>query len=156
MFREMRRKDKQRPEEDAVKIFKETNRGVLAVLGDDGYPYTVPLNHVYYNGKIYFHSAAKGHKLDAITKESKVSYCAIGSEVLDAEHVTTIYKSAVCFGKARIVEDDAERREVLVKMVETIIPDFYENGMKEIAKKMPAVVIVAIDIEHMTAKGIAK
>ena len=156
MFREMRRKDKQRPEEDAIKMFEETHYGVLSVLGDDGYPYGVPLNHVYLDGKLYFHCALKGHKIDAIRKEPKVSYCVIGSETSVPEKRTTIYKSAVCFGKARIVDDPDEKMRALVKVIEKHSPGFHEEGMKEIDQKWIVTNVIAIDIEHMTAKGTAE
>ncbi|MBQ9616719.1 MAG: pyridoxamine 5'-phosphate oxidase family protein, partial [Oscillibacter sp.] len=68
MFREMRRHGQQLPESECAEILRREPRGVLAVLGDDGYPYTVPLDFVYEGGKLYFHCAGEGHKLDAIKR----------------------------------------------------------------------------------------
>ena len=74
MFRPMRRIKQQIPEEECIKILKEEPRGVLSVLGDDGYPYGVPIDHYYdeKTGRIYFHCAKEGHKLDAIRRCDKV------------------------------------------------------------------------------------
>ena len=77
MFRPMRRYKQQISEEECLRILKEQPRGVLSVLGDDDYPYGVPMDHWYRgeNGKLYFHCAKTGHKLDAVRRHDKVSYC---------------------------------------------------------------------------------
>ena len=77
MFREMRRSKQQLSQEECTEILKQEVRGVLSVLGEDGYPYGMPLDHWYdeKNGKIYFHGAKEGHKIDAIKACDKVSYC---------------------------------------------------------------------------------
>ena len=54
MFRKMRRFKQQIPTGDCIKLLEKAPRGILAVLGDEGYPYTIPLNFVYDEGKIYF------------------------------------------------------------------------------------------------------
>ena len=81
MFREMLRKKQQITNEECIKILKEEPRGVLSVIGDDGYPYGMPINHYYCeeDGKLYFHSGMKGHKIDAITRCDKASYCVYDS-----------------------------------------------------------------------------
>ena len=71
MFRKMRRKNQELPKEDCIDILVNEPRGVLALLGDDDYPYALPMSHVYADGKIYFHGALEGHKRDAIEKYSK-------------------------------------------------------------------------------------
>ena len=77
MFRDMRRKQQALPYEESVTILESASSGVLAVLGDEGYPYTVPLSYVYREGKLYFHCASEGHKLDAIRGCDKASFCVI-------------------------------------------------------------------------------
>lgn len=156
MFREMRRSDKLRPETDAIEMLQNAKYGTLAVLGDEGYAYAVPMNHVYLDGKLYFHCAGEGHKLDAIKKNPKVSYCVVGSEEIDQEKVTTIYKSAICFGTARVIEDEEERRFVLQEIIKTLIKDNLENGMAYAEKMLEKTTCFVIDIEHMTGKGLAK
>ena len=75
--------------------------GVLAVVGDDGYPYAVPLNYIYLNNKIYFHSAKEGHKVDAIAINNKVSFCVVAKDDVVPEELTTYFKSVIIFGKAK-------------------------------------------------------
>ena len=76
MFRAMRRFKQQISEEECIRILKEQPRGVLSMLGDDGYPYGIPMNHLYMeDGHLYFHGAKEGHKIDAIAKCDKVSFC---------------------------------------------------------------------------------
>ncbi|MBO6054535.1 MAG: pyridoxamine 5'-phosphate oxidase family protein, partial [Oscillospiraceae bacterium] len=77
MFRELQRKKQQLPMEECIRILKEEPRGVLSVLGDDGYPYGMPMNHYYSeeDGRIYFHGGRTGHKIDAIRRCNKVSFC---------------------------------------------------------------------------------
>lgn len=156
MFREMRREDKKKSPEETLKILTEAEEGVLALHGDDGYPYAVPVNHTYVDGTLYFHGAkAGGHKLDAIKNDPKACYTVIGSDVIDAEAITTIYKSVICFGKARIVESDEERDKALELIIKRFIPD-YDHGMAYVEKFKDATAVFALDIEHMTGKGLAK
>ena len=110
MFREMRRKKQALPIEECEAVLRRGTSGVLAVLGDGGYPYTVPLSYVYDGEKIFFHCAKTGHKLDAILRESKVSFCVLDvDQVVPAEY-TTYYRSVVAFGRARVLEDVSEKR----------------------------------------------
>ena len=156
MFREMRRNDKAKTAEDSVKIIKECSNGILSVLGDGGYPYGVPVSYVYYDDRIYFHCATEGHKLDAISKYSKVSFCVVGADNIDQEKITSIYKSVICFGKARMVNTDEEKRSALVAMLNKYHYDVIPDGMKYIENAWNQCHIVAIDIEHMTGKGLEK
>ena len=73
MFRKMARIREQIPEEECVEILKTQLRGVLSLLGDDDYPYGIPINHYYCeeDGKIYFHSGRTGHKVDAMLRDPK-------------------------------------------------------------------------------------
>ena len=105
MFREMRRKKQALSEEECIEILINEPRGVLAVLGDDDYPYAVPLSHVYVDGKIYFHGTVmESHKRDAIEKHDKVSYCVIDKGVKSDSWWYT-FKSVIVFGRMRTIED---------------------------------------------------
>lgn len=106
MFREMRRGKQLLSMEDTVAVMNRCTNGVLACLGDEDYPYAVPLSYVYFNDKIYFHSAKAGHKIDAITKHPKVSFSVIDEDAIVSEEYTTYFRSVIAFGKARIVEGD--------------------------------------------------
>lgn len=81
MFRKMRRYRQQLSQEETISILKSGKTAVLGVLGDDGYPYTVPINYVYADGKIYFHGAKSGHKIDAIKRCGRVR-CASSKKMM--------------------------------------------------------------------------
>lgn len=151
MFRKMRRFKQQLTEDEAVKILKNSKSGVLAVNGDGGYPYTVPLNFVYTDSKIYFHCAKSGHKLDAIKNDSKVSFCVIAEDKVDSEKLTTLFKSVIVFGKAKIMENEAE-----IKLAMTAFGLKYNNDInaveKEIQREWNGLCCVEIEIEHITGK----
>jgi nitroimidazol reductase NimA-like FMN-containing flavoprotein (pyridoxamine 5'-phosphate oxidase superfamily) len=152
MFREMRRKTQALSLEDSVAILNRGASGVLAVSGDDDYPYAVPLSYVYQDSKIYFHCAGTGHKLDAIQRNNKVSFCVIDLDHIVPEEYTTYFRSVIVFGKARILEDEAERRHALEVLAEKYSPEDEQGRVKEIEKSFKQVCIVEIEIEHMTGK----
>lgn len=152
MFREMRRKKQQLSDSECKEILETGKTAVLAVNGDDGYPYTIALNYVYYNGFIYFHCAQKGHKLDAINRDSKVSICVIKQDDVIQEKFTTCYKSVVCFGRAERIMDDAEIKMAAAVLSEKYCPDFLDGIPAEIEKGFPALAAVKITPEHITGK----
>ncbi|MBR3046039.1 MAG: pyridoxamine 5'-phosphate oxidase family protein [Oscillospiraceae bacterium] len=107
MFRKLARIKQQLPQAECIDILKAEPRGVLSVLGDDGYPYGMPLNHYYCeaDGKIYFHSGKTGHKVDAIMREPKVSFCVCDQGVREDGDWALTFRSVIVFGKIEIVED---------------------------------------------------
>lgn len=113
MFREMRRKRQLLSKEDTQKILYQGTSGVLAVSGDDGYPYAVPLSYVYDGEKIYFHSAKSGHKLDAIVKNPKASFCVIDQDNIVPDEYTTYFRSVIVFGTIHILHDEADKEKPL-------------------------------------------
>ena len=107
MFRKLVRKNKQISSAECIEILKSEKRGVLSVIGDDGYPYGMPLNHYYCDedGHIYFHSGKAGHKIDALKRCDKVSYCVYDDgQPSDIEWALKI-RSVIVFGRVRFVED---------------------------------------------------
>ena len=111
VFRPMRRSRQELSREECEAILKEGTSGVLALLGDGDYPYAVPLSYVYEDGKIYFHCAKTGHKLDAIRRQEKASFCVIGQDQILPEKFTTCFSSVIVFGKVRILEEEGEIRQ---------------------------------------------
>lgn len=154
MFREMRLKRQALDEGACQQILDTGSIGVLSVAGDEGYPYGVPLNYVYDEkaGKIYFHSARTGHKLDAIRKEPKVSFCVVGKNQLVPEEFTTYFTSVVVFGRAAVLTDDRERAAALRLLSEKYVKAPKERVDAEIAKSFPAVSVVEIAVEHISGK----
>lgn len=151
MFREMRRGKQLLSTEDTAAVLDRCTNGVLACLGDEDYPYAVPLSYVYFNNRIYFHSAKAGHKIDAVLKNPKVSFSVIDEDTIVSEKYTTCFRSVIAFGKARIVEGD-ERLKAFQALVEKYSGDQPEESkQKEIAGCTQAY-IIAIDVEHITGK----
>ena len=153
MFREMRRKRQQLTEAECVEILRKNTSGVLAVFGDDGYPYAVPLSYVYDDGTLYFHCAKSGHKLDAIKACDKVSFCVIDQDLVVPEEYTTYFRSVISFGRASIMTQEDEIRGAIEKLAIKYYPDdSKENRDSAIEKEYKAMRMVRIQIEHMSGK----
>ena len=153
-FRKMRRFKQEMSEERTVEVLRKATSGVLAVLGDDDYPYAVPLSFVYDDGKIYFHCAKAGHKLDAMRKCDKVSFCVIDQDQVVGEEFTTYFRSVIAFGRARELEHFGEEFSHAHRILSLKYwPEATQERIDEDLKKegMPMLVF-AIDIEHMTGK----
>ena len=152
MFREMRRKKQALSIEECEQILKRNTAGVLAVDGDDNYPYAVPMSYVYTDFKIFFHCAKTGHKIDAMMRNEKVSFCVIDEDLIVPEEYTTYYRSVIAFGKARIMEEEAEKRMAIELIAERYSPDDEAGRMKEIEADFAQVCLVEIAVEHMDGK----
>lgn len=152
MFREMRRKNQQLPHEESVQILQNATSGVLALLGDDDYPYTVPMSHLYQDGKLYFHCAATGHKIDAIRRQPKASFCVIRQDEVIEETFTTHFCSVVAFGKIRIMEDEQEKREAIMGLAQRFSPGRDAAARKAIDESIGHMNMLVMDIEHLTGK----
>lgn len=152
MFREMRRKKQSLPLEEIIKILNRGTSGVLAVSGDNGYPYTVPLSYVYHDNKIFFHCAKTGHKLDAIAKNAKVSFCVIDKDTVMPEEYTSYFRSVIVFGKASILEDEVEKRNALEILAARYSPDQEQGRLQEIDREFNIVCMIELTIEHMSGK----
>ena len=152
MFRKMRRSAQQIPEEEATDILKRGKTGVLGVLGDDGYPYTVPVNYAYEDGKISFHGAMEGHKIESMRKYDKVSFTVIDRDDVIARDRTTAYRSVICFGRAREITDPEEKIHALRLVGYKYSGDFPELVEEEIKDAANVTCCVEIHIEHMTGK----
>ena len=151
MFRKMRRFNQQLSLSESIEILKKKKTGVLAVLGDNGYPYAVPLNYVYENGKIYFHCAKAGHKISALQNCEKVSFCVIDKDDVSAEEITTYFRSVIVFGKAEILTE----KEDIMKAARILGLKYCKNADfidREIRHFMSTLCCVKISVEHMTGK----
>lgn len=153
MFREMRRKRQMLSEDDCKIILREGTSGVLALSGDDGYPYAVPLSYVYDGEKIFFHCAKSGHKLDAIRRNPKASFCVIGQDKVVPEEYTTYYRSVIAFGTVRILEDDREKYDSVQEIALKYAPlDTEEQRRAAIEREWSSLCMLEMTIEHLTGK----
>ena len=153
MFREMRRKRQALSKEECEEILLRATSGVLAVSGDDGYPYAVPLSYVYEEGKLFFHCAKAGHKLDAIFRNEKASFCVIGQDKMAPEEYATYFRSVIIFGKIRVLEEEEEKREAIEKLAFRYAPDSSrEERDKAIEREYSILCMLELTIEHMSGK----
>lgn len=141
--------------EECIDILKNELRGVLSVLGDEGYPYGLPINHFYNeeDGKIYFHSGKNGHKIDAIRKNKKASLCVINEgKRLDGNWYLT-FKSVIVFGKIEIIDDQEKIYDIARKLSHKFTADenYIEN---EVKNSGPATLMFALVPEHITGKQV--
>lgn len=151
-FREMRRKRQQLSEEESIGILQKATAGTLALLGDNGYPYAVPISYVYADGKLYFHSALSGHKVDAIRNCDKASFCVIDKDDVQPEKYTTYFRSVIAFGRIHIIEDAQEKLETARLLGDRYNPNQEEALQKELEKGLSRMVMIRFDIEHLTGK----
>ncbi len=151
-FRKMRRSQQQLPKCECDRILSESTAGTLALLGDNGYPYAVPISYVYCEGKIYFHSAKNGHKVDAIRDYEKASFCIINADDIHPSEFTTYFRSIIAFGKIRIVELEEERAYAATLLGSKYNPDDKTGLQKEIEKGLQHMHVFCLDIEHLTGK----
>ena len=153
MFREIRLNDSVVDDEKAVEIIKNGSYGVLSTIGEDGYPYGVPLNYTYFNNCICFHCAQEGHKLENIDYNRKVSFCVVTkSEVLGNEFDTD-YESAIAFGKATVITDDSEKKDILLSVLKKYSADYLKAGNNYMKKYWDETRVIKIKIEHLSGKA---
>ncbi|MCL1998986.1 MAG: pyridoxamine 5'-phosphate oxidase family protein [Turicibacter sp.] len=152
MFRKMTRETQGMSEAQIEKILEKATSGVLSLIGDGGYAYGVPMSFCFHEGKIYFHGAKQGHKIDAILANNKVSFTVIATDNIIPEELTTYFRSVIVFGKIRISEDLDEKRQALQCIVDKYSHKYVKKGETEIERALPHVAVSILEIEHMTGK----
>lgn len=153
MFRALRRKNQALSQEECEAILQRGETCVLALAGDDGYPYAVPVNYCYAEGKIYIHCAKEGHKLDAIRRDSKASLTVIDCAEVLPEEYSTHYRSVIAFGRMRILEDEGEMRRALALFAARLAPGESEEArLREIDRWFPSVSVLEFTPEHISGK----
>lgn len=153
MFRKMRRAERELPERQAKEILQNSSYGVLALAGDGGYPYAVPLNYVFDGEKIYFHCAAQGHKIDAVARDNKCSFCVVENGGIIESRFTTKYRSVIAFGKIREESDGAKKEHALRLMMHSLTPHTSADERDAEMTHCAGVCILAMDIEHISGKS---
>ena len=162
MHRQMRRIKQQLSHEAAVQVMREATSGVLALEGDDGYPYAVPISYVWtdeclgsedeFIGRIYFHSAREGYKIDSIMDSEKASFAVVVRDEIVPDEYTTYFKSAIATGRVHVLEDDEERLRGLRALAEKYNPGQQESAEKEISGAPSRVAVIAFEVEELTGK----
>lgn len=151
--RPMRRKRQLLSKEDTEAILLRGTSGVLAVQGDDGYPYAVPMSYLYMNGKLYFHGAKSGYKMDCIRSCPKASFCVIDQDQIVEAEYTTYFRSAIAFGQVRLMEDEAAIHAVAEQLGIKYNPGASMEYLQEaIQKEWSILAMFEMEIESMTGK----
>jgi hypothetical protein len=148
----MRRHRQQLSNEENIAILQKATAGTLALLGDEGYPYAVPISYVYNEGKLYFHSALIGHKVDAIRNYDRASFCVIEQDDVQPKKYTTFYRSVIAFGRIHIIEDEQEKLATARMLGNRYNPNDEESLQKEMEKGFSRMLMLRFDIEHLTGK----
>ncbi|OEH84541.1 hypothetical protein BHU72_08510 [Desulfuribacillus stibiiarsenatis] len=152
MFTNMRRKEKMISENDTKEILNRCQHGTLATISVNGYPYSVPLNYVFDQNRLYFHSATTGHKLDNIQHNPLVSFTVIDYYQLIPEKFDAHYDSVIVYGKASIVEEVEGKRKALQLFIKKYSPNYVEQGNHYIERAMNHTTVIQMQVEHMTGK----
>ena len=153
MFSEMRRKRQALSGEECAAVLDRGTSGVLALYGEEGYPYAVPLSYAWDGEKLYFHCAKSGHKMDAVRRNSRASFCVIDQDQVVPEEYTSYFRSVIVFGTMRILEDDEEKRAAVEKIALKYAPDdSVENRESVIEREWKALGMLELTVDHMTGK----
>lgn len=148
----MRRNRQQLSREECERILGRCTSGVLALTGDGGYPYAVPLSYVYAAGTIIFHSAVQGHKVDAIRRDNRCSFCVIEQDEIRPAEFTTYFRSVIVFGRIQILESADEKVQALRLLGRRYSPNDKAGLQHEIDKSLDHVMLLRLDIEHISGK----
>ena len=152
MFRDIRRKKQRLGEDECLAILDAATSGVLSVLGDDGYPYGVPLSFARTGSTLVFHSAANGHKVDAVRSYPQASFTVVAQDDVVPSEYNTHYRSVIAFGRVRIVDDRDEKMELLQILGNRYWPDHDDELEAEISPRFARMHVLAFDIEHLSGK----
>ena len=151
MFRDMRRNNQQLSQEECEAILKNATAGVLSLLGDDGYPYGVPLSHAYADGKLYFHGAKVGHKIDAIRNCAKASFCVIDRDDVKDTELTTYFRSVIAFGKVELLEGE-EMLPAVNLLARRFFPAISQGWEARYQSSLNSMYMLVLTVEHLTGK----
>lgn len=151
-MREMRRFKQALTPDECAAVLERNTAGVLAVTGDGGCPYAVPMSYVWREGKVYFHWAVAGHKLDAIRAEPRVSFCVVDQDRIVPEEYTTYYRSVILFGTARVLDDPTEKRRAIEALGAKYRPGFQAELAAEIDGSWDRFLMVELIPDRITGK----
>ena len=153
MFRDLRRKRQALSPQACADVLARGTSGVLAVAGDGGYPYAVPLSFLYDGGKLYFHCARAGHKLDAIRRDPRASFCVIDQDQVVPAEYTSYFRSVIAFGQVRILDSEEEMRQAVEKLALKYAPEDSAGRRREaIDREWAPLCMLEMTVEHLTGK----
>ena len=148
----MRRFKQALPSSENIAILKQKTHGILALCDEKSFPYTVPLNYVYLNDKIYFHCANVGRKLEIIHQNNKASFCIINQDAVIPEKFTTAYSSVIVFGTIKEITAENDKQIILEEFIRKFSADYFTEGLAEIKTYIKRTCILELSIEEITGK----
>jgi len=157
MFRQLKRQKQALSKEECLQILQKEKRGVLSVLGDDDYPYGMPINHYFdpEENKLYFHGGRYGHKIDAMRRHNKASYCIYGDGFIENDNWYLCFKSVIVFGKIEFIEDKDKIADLCRKLSYRFTKD--ENYIEEeIQKSLQGTLMFSLSIEDIQGKYVTE
>lgn len=156
-FRPLIRRNKALSREECLELLRQEKRGVLSVIGDGGYPYGTPMNHFYKDAdnKLYFHCGRVGHRLDALRRCGKASFCCLDTGTPIPGSWALQVKSVIVFGQVEII-DDRERVEAISAALSRKFTDDESYIAEEIRRSGAATLLLAMDIEHICGKNVTE
>ena len=152
MFRTIRRAKLALPEDVCQDILNAGSYGTFAFLGDDDYPYAVPVNYIFYANCIYVHCALGGHKMDAIARHDKASFSVVEAHEVIPDELSTDYRSVLVFGRVDVVKDEAEKINALYLLCKKYASNTQTDVDAYISQKAPKTAVLKMSIEHMSGK----
>ena len=153
MFQEMRRKRQALSSEEISAVLNKGTSGVLALSGDNDYPYAVPISYVYDGEKLYFHCAKSGHKLNAVQRNAKASFCVIDQDKIIPEEYTSYFRSVIVFGRIQVIKDEDKKRQAIEKLAVKYAPqDSDERRSEAIDREWKPLCMLEMTIDHMSGK----
>jgi len=153
MFKKIKYKDNELDKNAALEVIKKGSYGVLSSIGDDGYPYGVPVNYTYFDGCVCFHCAHEGHKIDNIQNNENVSFCVVTKSDVLPNEFDTDYESTIVFGKAAKVTEDLEKEAILLSVLDKYSSEFMQAGKNYMKKFWDDTTVIKIKVEYITGKA---
>lgn len=133
-------------------MLERSTHGVLALNGDDGTPYAVPLSYVYQDGAVIFHCAKEGYKLELLAKDSRASFAVVDADDIVGAEYTSYYRSVIAQGRVTVVTDDNQRLEALRALADKYSPEVPAPQREEKVLSCTRALILALSVEHLTGK----
>ena len=152
MFNKVRLENREITKAEAMNLLEQNDYGVLSTVGENGYPYGVPMSYVVLDNAVYFHCGKEGHKIDNIKYNDKVSFAVVGKSQTLAKEFTVDYSSVIVFGTTSEVSGD-EKYNALLELIKKYSSEFLEEGKAYIAKGQHKTKVIKIQIDHITGKG---
>ena len=153
MQRQMRRKDRQMDEADAIKLLEANSHGVLATVDEDGAPYAVPVSYVWHRGHIYFHSSSTGQKVENIVRDNRVAFAVVGEVDMERAGPSARFESVIVRGRAVTVTGYDEELDAFYALKRVFMPDTVEDTPASMERLKGKYILYRLEAESISGKA---